>query len=289
MSTIKLPFGIFEHSLNHISVVQKEEGRQYACPKCGGALIPRKGGERAHHFAHFDIKGCEGAAEYALRAKLMELIEETKTFALPVSTGFINSKEHVVIEEQSVQIDSVEVIDSPNPLQPRFEVNVSNQLGCEDKITVAINLGTRNISEADQSMVFVEIKLSDLDNDFSVERLRSVISGGTKCVKWVNRPQAVKAENDLRDKINYDRIRTNSEHADELLESARRPSFQQHSNAYQSYNDGGIRQQAQDKARPIPRAMTVLYTCNNCGRKDLHFKDMKRCKPDYGTGTCSFC
>lgn len=289
MSTIKLPFGVRENVLHHISVVENGKSCQCVCPKCGGVLNARQGPENADHFAHVDLKDCEGAAEYALRAKLIELIEETKTLTLPVSTGFIYGEEHVVVEEQTVQVDSVEAIDSPSPLQPRFVVHVRNPQGDADKITVAINLGKKDITEVDRTKAFVEIKLSELDKDVSVERLRSVVNGGTKCVKWVQRPQAVKAESDLRDKIYYDRIRTNPDHANELLDSARRIPSHERNHDYPSYDGGGTPPPTQEPARRVPHAMRVLYTCDNCGRKDLQFKDMKRCIPDYGTGKCSMC
>ena len=288
MSTIKLPFGIFEHTLNHISVVLKEEGRQYVCPKCGGALIPRKGGERAHHFAHVDIRDCEGAAEYAIRAKLIELIEESKTLTLPISNGFIYGEEHVVVEEQTVQVDSVEAIDGSNPLQPRFVVYIRNAQGNEDTVTVAVNLGKKDVTEVNRTKAFVEIKLSELGGDISVERLRSVVNGGTKCIKWVQRPNAVKAENELRDKIYYDRIRTNPEHANELLESARSiPSNESHYN-YPSYESGIHLPDPKVKVRTGPHD-GISFTCEQCGRNDLNANDMQRYSPDKGTGVCSEC
>ena len=288
MSTIKLPFGVRENVLHHISVVENGKGCQCICPKCGGALIARQGPDNADHFAHVDIRDCEGAAEHALRAKLIELIEETRTLTLPVSTGFIYGEEHVVVEEQTVQVDSVEAIDSPSPLQPRFVVHVRNPQGDEEKITVAINLGKKDITEVDRTKAFVEIKLSELDKDVSVERLRSVVNGGTKCIKWVQRPQAVKAESDLRDKIYYDRIRTNPEHANELLGSARRMPSHERSHNYPSYESGIHLPDSQVKVRTGPHD-GISFTCEQCGRNDLNANDMQRYSPDNATGVCSEC
>lgn len=53
------------------------------CAHCGKLLVAKKGSVRRHHFAHFEVTNCQGAAESALHILAKELLAEMDTFTVP--------------------------------------------------------------------------------------------------------------------------------------------------------------------------------------------------------------
>jgi hypothetical protein len=53
------------------------------CARCGKPLVAKKGSVRRHHFAHFEITNCQGAAESALHILAKELLAEMDSFTVP--------------------------------------------------------------------------------------------------------------------------------------------------------------------------------------------------------------
>ena len=53
------------------------------CARCGELLVAKKGSVRRHHFAHFKITNCQGAAESALHILAKELLAEMDSFTVP--------------------------------------------------------------------------------------------------------------------------------------------------------------------------------------------------------------
>jgi competence CoiA-like predicted nuclease len=50
---VKLPFGLRDGELVHISTVQSGLACKCSCAACDAILIARKGIKNAHHFAHY--------------------------------------------------------------------------------------------------------------------------------------------------------------------------------------------------------------------------------------------
>lgn len=53
------------------------------CARCGKPLVAKKGSIRRHHFAHFEVTSCQGAAESALHMLAKELLAELDSFTVP--------------------------------------------------------------------------------------------------------------------------------------------------------------------------------------------------------------
>jgi hypothetical protein len=53
------------------------------CARCGKPLVAKKGSIRRHHFAHFEVTNCQGAAESALHILAKELLAEMDSFTVP--------------------------------------------------------------------------------------------------------------------------------------------------------------------------------------------------------------
>ena len=54
----KIPFGMRDGSLLHISQVERGLKCNCICPACNEPLVARKGKKTVHHFAHYRINNC---------------------------------------------------------------------------------------------------------------------------------------------------------------------------------------------------------------------------------------
>ena len=212
MSQIKLPYGIKAGKLTHVAYVKQGSGCECICPKCAGALVAAKGEVYAEHFRHHDLSDCEGAAEFALRAKIIELLQSNLQITLPASLDPTNSLSETLVDETTVEIDSMTEVASSDPLTPRFEIKTSGHES-EDTITVVVNLGKKAPKDTDDDRPYIEINLADLD-ELTEERVREAIQGRTGCWRWIKRPLA---EKKLQEKLHYSRIHTTPEDADRIL------------------------------------------------------------------------
>jgi hypothetical protein len=292
MHSIKLPYGHRDGVLHYVGVVPAGLECACVCPKCGGKLIARKGTERAKHFAHVDVLDCEGAAEHALREKLVELITAMQLIELPPSTEYIQGERREVVAEEHVEIDGVTLEDVENAHQPRFGVKLKKSNSGEDSVSFVVNLGKKDVDTLEPDNAVIEINLSDLGNDFSEERLRNAISGQTRCMRWVHRPRAYKAGEEIREKLRFERIRTSPEEADFLMERARVPGFEGTAGEPSWISpDVTIGHSPPDETRPAVKhpMASVVFCCDKCGREGLTIDDMQRCIPDKGTGVCYEC
>lgn len=82
---IKLPFGIRNNKVIHISeILESEKGLKCncVCPKCGQRLKARLGEKNARHFAH-QSENCKNAFETALHKYAKEILQKHMKIKLP--------------------------------------------------------------------------------------------------------------------------------------------------------------------------------------------------------------
>ena len=80
---LKLPFGLKDGKILHISQVEQGLNCGCICPNCQHPLIARKGSKTTHHFAHYKGKECEKALETALHIAAKEILSRYKRIILP--------------------------------------------------------------------------------------------------------------------------------------------------------------------------------------------------------------
>jgi hypothetical protein len=80
---VKLPFGLRDGELVHISTVTSGLPCQCYCAACDATLIAKKGIKKAHHFAHYQSDECEHAVETALHFAAKKVLEESAQITLP--------------------------------------------------------------------------------------------------------------------------------------------------------------------------------------------------------------
>jgi hypothetical protein len=281
MSRIKLPYGIKEGELVHVALVKQGANCECICPKCAGALVAAKGEFNADHFRHQDLSNCEGAAEFALRAKIMELLQSSLELTLPVSLDPTNSQLETLVNETTVKIESMAPVSSPDPLTPRFEIKTSGHSE-EEIITVIVNLGKKAPKDTDEDKPYIEINLADFD-ELSEERLKAAVHEQTGCWRWIKRPLA---EKKLQEKLHYTRIRTTPEDAERLLARARPVT---ESGYYKPSWDGAVVQPPKPRDDSGNSLHRQTYNCKACNRKEIPEEGMSRTIPDTGDGFCKNC
>lgn len=80
---IKLPFGVQNAKLVHISDVDSGLACECVCPSCGQRLLAKKGDTKEHHFAHYDSIECQGAVETAIHILGKNILEKYQRIVLP--------------------------------------------------------------------------------------------------------------------------------------------------------------------------------------------------------------
>jgi hypothetical protein len=76
-------YGMRDGNLLYIADVPSGLACRCVCARCGKLLVAKKGLVRRHHFAHFKITNCQGAAESALHLLAKELLAEMDSFTVP--------------------------------------------------------------------------------------------------------------------------------------------------------------------------------------------------------------
>jgi len=296
MSYIKLPYGKKDDELYHVDVVDSGLKCECVCPKCGGLLIAAKGPQNVAHFRHVDVRECEGATEFAIREKLMQLFEKAGQIKLPESRAEIQGKSRVLVEEEVVEIESVSAVPSENPFMPRFVVRTRSKNENEQSITAIVNLGADDVRIEEIDEPVVEIRLSELGDDYSVERLVRAVITDTQCFRWGSRPRAKEREAEIREELTI--IHTTGPDAERLLNIAKKPepsellrgrSYPSEDYFASSSTEAKYEPSSPDTSQFSVQFAGIEFTCEECGKSGLSHDDMQRFKPSLGTGVCYDC
>jgi len=296
MKSVKLPYGLLENVLWHISKIGRHNrGKRCGCvcPKCGVSLIARMGEERADHFAHVGGAVCEGAAEYALREKLKELLEKEGTLFLSQSTADVDGKSQELIGEMQVRVKEVKCVDGGDPFRPQLEIQVKADDGENETIIAEISLGqkkTRGYEEFPNT--FAEIDLSQLGEDYSEDKLVKVALGGIRCFNWIRREKADNAEEKIREELRIEKIRTTEAEKQRLLSQAKIKNEQEKRERKHS----GVPEFDVSKPEVVieekPGAkysMKGFYICYTCSTEGLTADDMVQFNTKTRKGYCKKC
>jgi competence CoiA-like predicted nuclease len=84
LNSVKLPFGLIDNQLKHITEVSNGRACGCVCPKCKRPLEARNNGKiRAAYFAHYNAQECVGATETAVHLMAKQVIVEAKVIKTP--------------------------------------------------------------------------------------------------------------------------------------------------------------------------------------------------------------
>lgn len=132
---IKLPFGMKDNKIYHISEVGSGLKCECKCPACGSKLIARKGNINAHCFAHYKSPECKYALETALHYYAKKILEEKKMMMIPAliyeefdyySHDNYNINKVELAKEQEIHFDKVVLEKQIDNIKPDVVAMVGN-------------------------------------------------------------------------------------------------------------------------------------------------------------------
>ena len=87
---LKLPYGLREGQLRHISQVENGLACGCSCPGCGAALVARNAARnvKVAHFAHYKALECSTGLQTALHYAAKDIIAQHKRLRLPGASGY---------------------------------------------------------------------------------------------------------------------------------------------------------------------------------------------------------
>ena len=187
MSDIKLPYGLQDGDLVHISDVPSGLKCNCVCPGCSAALVARKGSKTQHHFAHHSSATCESATETALHLAAKEILSTQKEIVLPAVCVEFNSNRRPMelSPERKFQIDSVQLETRTGDIVPDLIATIgTKQLLIEIFVTHRVDL--HKIDKIRRlGISAVEVDLSNAPRDLSIASIEELVVSSHLNKRWL--------------------------------------------------------------------------------------------------------
>ncbi|PWV62226.1 hypothetical protein [Plasticicumulans acidivorans] len=204
----RLSWGLGEDGrLHFIEDVERGLACACRCTQCSARLVARNGGrERAHHFAHYQVGVCIGAAESALHRLAKQIIAEAMRLRLPElrlselqQTKMMAVAEQVLWPSRMFAAHSVDVECSYAGCVPDLLLRDASGEWLVVEIAVthfATEEKTARLKSAD--VMSLQIDLSRLDRQISRKDLTEILIDGVEYKSWLHHPH----EASMREAIN---------------------------------------------------------------------------------------
>lgn len=187
MGSHKLPFGMQDGRLLHISEVDRGLACNCICPSCSHPLVARKGDHTVHHFAHHKGKECEHGFETALHIATKEILERNKKIIVPrVEVDFFYyNRSWLISGEREIIFDDVELERKYHDVIPDV-IGYINGKPLMIEVTVTHKTGEEKIQKVrERGISILEIDLSKFNRIFSIEELEKEVILNTENKKWL--------------------------------------------------------------------------------------------------------
>lgn len=187
MEEIRLPYGLRENSLLHISEVCSGLACNCVCPKCLSPLVARKGTQRGHHFAHHSSQPCTYATETALHLAAKDILARLRLIRLPaVHVQFRSHRSAIEIAPPRLyHIDAVRIERRRDGLIPDVIARIHNRdLVVEVYVTHRVDNAKRQRLRH-LGISAVEIDLSDAPRDMPMDAITELVVNGVDNKRWI--------------------------------------------------------------------------------------------------------
>jgi hypothetical protein len=187
MTSIKLPFGIKDEMLLHISEARQGLACGCVCPCCQEPLVARKGAITVHHFAHHKGTECANAVETVLHLAAKQILAEHREIALPaVQIKFDAYREPIELSAvRKFALDDVRA-------EHRIDNIVPDILAYSGGVPLMIEIRvTHEVDEIKLAKIrrlgisAIEIDLSSFCRTFSRAELLDAVVNQTANKKWI--------------------------------------------------------------------------------------------------------
>jgi len=211
-------YGMRDGKLLFIADVPRGLACGCVCVRCRKTLVAKKGSKRQHHFAHFRVSNCLGAAESVLHSLAKELLAESDMFLVPpyefvrqrkTKTGRPVQHRALVAKGGNVVIENVRVEERESDFVPDIIIESgSKSLIVEVAVTHRVSRAKlRRIRH--RNLPAIEIRLATSDSFLSRELLKNKLQRDLASKVWLFHPDQRQEEgiffSKLRDELAYDR------------------------------------------------------------------------------------
>jgi ssDNA-binding Zn-finger/Zn-ribbon topoisomerase 1 len=184
----KLPYGLKDGNLVHISSVEKGLKCGCVCPACHHPLVARKGDKTVHHFAHHNGSECAKGIETALHLSAKEILERRRKIRLPkVEVKFNSYRDNWTIsEEMEIEFNEVRLEYRMDSIVPDVIVYVKGR-PLLIEITVTHQTNATKINKIKElGLSCLEIDLSNIKREISLEDLEEIVIEHVEHKGWLH-------------------------------------------------------------------------------------------------------
>jgi hypothetical protein len=264
---LKLPYGLRDGQLWHISQVVTGLACGCACPGCGALLVARNsvGNVKVAHFAHYQALECTTGLQTAIHLAAKDIIAQHKQLCLPgmsglltftpafwesfsfdarpyadelfdtlgfMGTEFIPSNyetdSYYSFPARLVTLDEVILEKRTGAIIPDIMVRIGTKwVLVEVAVTHFVDEEKRAKIRA-MGLPAIEIDLSKIRRDIGLSDLEELIVRGEQHKQWLNNPELRRVVSQRRQRY-FEKCRAKIErlHAEQLREEARQAAREQ--------------------------------------------------------------
>lgn len=198
---LKLPFGLKNGQLVEVSQVDRGLECGCVCPSCKHPLVARKGEKTIHHFAHYKSAECVGALETSLHLAAKDILDRHKKLRIPAvvtSIGVGYGEAIYLHSEQTLHFDNVFLEKRLDEIIPDIIIEIKGKpLLIEIAVTHFIDETKRKKIEQ-LNVSTLEIDLSKLDRQITLEELEKTLIDRIENKKWIYNTKKQSFYNDIK-------------------------------------------------------------------------------------------
>jgi len=184
---VKLPYGLKDGELVHISQVPSGLACHCYCASCDTPLVAKKGKKNAHGFSHYKSDECAHAFETTLHYLAKKVLEESAEISLPefiiheqvsgeiCGRSITKSGSATVCIEHSVMIEDIKL---EKPLGQIIPDVIATINGSRFLIEIAVTHFVDELKEQKLNKIqipCIEIDLSDVARDANIDEIRKQV------------------------------------------------------------------------------------------------------------------
>ncbi len=182
---LKLPFGLKNNQLVHVSDVESGLECECRCPACRHPLVARKGEKYAHHFAHDKSSQCKDAYETAMHIAAKEVVKKAGYIRIPKLEYEVIATRRKESHERIVRFDKIDAEKKYRDIIPDILIEQNGRtLAIEIYVTHPLDeQKIKKIRENDLSTI--EVDLSKVGQDIDFEALKKIVVDSVEHKKWI--------------------------------------------------------------------------------------------------------
>ena len=211
---IKIPFGLKDGVLVHVSDAMAGLKCDCICPACLGKLQANKGAKRTHYFSHDPLSNteeCKSAFETSIHLMAKQILAKHKNAIFPLLELSMSMKDNVdVLHTEKLEVTPKTKKDFINVvLEKRLEdIRPDIIAYTSSQVSILIEVAVTHFSNAEKNKIIrdlglyaIEIDLSKINYQISEDELTRLVIEDFKNKKWLSNPDAVNAKVELRDRL----------------------------------------------------------------------------------------